>query len=403
MKFPTLDEAKVRGKTVLLRVDINSPVDLKTGEILDDTRIRLCAPTIKELISRGAKVVVLAHQGRPGDEDFISLKKHAQKLSTVIDSKVEYVEDVLGPAARHAIEKMRPGEILLLDNVRFCAEETLKGEPEEMSKTHLVQRLAKLADIYVNDAFAAAHRNQPSLIGFGPVLPTYAGRLMEKELRGLSRALNPEKPCVYILGGAKFEDSLAIIENVFEKKIADTVLTGGLVAHAILVAKGKDLGSKNMELLSKKGLGGVLERAKKIVVQYGKKIESPIDLVVDSKGKLVELSVDELPTEFPIGDIGSKTVGRYSRIISEAKTIVANGPLGIFERKGFERGTFRMLEAMADSQAYTIIGGGHVVAAAQSAGVVDKIKHISTGGGACISFLSGESMPVVEMLTKVQA
>jgi len=220
LKFPTLDEAKVRGKTVLLRVDINSPVDLKTGEILDDTRIRLCAPTIKELISRGAKVVVLAHQGRPGDEDFISLKKHAQKLSTVIDSKVEYVEDVLGPAARHAIEKMRPGEILLLDNVRFCAEETLKGEPEEMSKTHLVQRLAKLADIYVNDAFAAAHRNQPSLIGFGPVLPTYAGRLMEKELRGLSRALNPEKPCVYILGGAKFEDSLAIIENVFEKKIA---------------------------------------------------------------------------------------------------------------------------------------------------------------------------------------
>ena len=403
LKFPTLDEVDVREKTVLLRVDINSPVDKQTGEILDDTRIRLCAPTIKELSSKGAKVVVLAHQGRPGSDDFTTLEKHARKLSDAVGSKVDYVDDVLGPAAREAIKKMRPGEILLLENVRFYAEETLKGNPEEMSKTHLVQRLAKLVDIYVNDAFAAAHRKQPSLVGFGPVLPTYAGRLMERELKGLSRALEPEKPCVYVLGGAKFEDSLTIIEHVLEKNIADIVLTGGLVGHALLIAGGKDLGPKNMEILNKKGLGEVIDRAKNVIARYGEKVRTPLDVVVESEGKPVELDVNELPTDFAIGDIGSKTVEEYSKIISGAKTVVANGPLGIFEKKGFERGTFKVLEAMANSNAYTIIGGGHVVAAAQAAGMVERIKHVSTGGGACISFLSGESMPVVEMLAKVRS
>ena len=400
MEFPTLDDAEVRGKTVLVRVDINSPIDPKTGEILDDTRIRECVPTIKELVEKGAKVVVLAHQGRPGDEDFTTLEEHSEKLSVALGLDVKYIQDIFGPTAKSTIQKMQPGKILLLENVRFCAEETLKGTPEKMTKTHLVRRLAGLADIYVNDAFGAAHRSQPSLVGFGAVLPTFAGRLMERELKGLGRALAPERLSVYVLGGAKFDDSLTIIENVFAKNIADLVLTGGLVGQALLAASGKDLGKPNSQLLLDKGLEKEIGRAKKLLAEYGSKIKIPVDLVVESNGKPKELLIEQLPSELPIGDIGSKTVEEYSKIIADAKTVVANGPLGIFEKRGFERGTFKVLEAMANSQAFTILGGGHIVAAAQAAGVVDHIKHVSTGGGACISFLSGESMPVVEMLTK---
>ncbi len=404
LEFPTLDKVEVQGKTVLVRVDINSPIDLQTGKILDDTRIRHCSPTIKELADKGAKVVVLAHQGRPGDEDFTTLKKHAKKLSSSIGLKVKYVQDIFGPTAQRAIKKMKPGQVLLLENVRFCAEETLKGPAEKMAKTHLVQRLAELADVYVNDAFGAAHRSQTSLIGFGAVLPTFAGKLMEKELKGLGRALAPERPCIYILGGAKVNDSLTIIENVFNKNIADLVLTGGLVGHALLAAGGKDIGKPNMQFLINKGFEKEIERAKRLLSQHGGKIKTPVDLIVDSEGKPKKLQIEQLPTEFPISDIGSKTVKKYSKIISDAKTVVANGPLGIFEKRGFKRGTFKVLEAMANSQAFTILGGGHIVAAAQAAKVVDRIKHVSTGGGACISFLSGETMPVVELLTKkVQA
>ena len=400
MEFPTLDQADVKEKTVLVRVDINSPIDPKTGEILDDTRIRECAPTIKELVEKGAKVVVLAHQGRPGDEDFTKLEEHSKKLSAAIGLDVKYIQDIFGPTAKSTIQKMQPGEILLLENVRFCAEETLKGPSEKMAKTHLVRRLAGLADIYVNDAFGAAHRSQPSLVGFGAVLPAFAGRLMERELKGLGRALTPERSSIYVLGGAKVDDSFTIIENVFAKNIADLVLTGGLVGQALLAASGKDLGKPNSQLLLDKGFEKEIGRAKKLLAKYGSKIKIPVDLVVESNGKPKELLIEQLPSELPIGDIGSKTVEEYSKIIADARTVVANGPLGIFEKSGFERGTFKVLEAMANSQAFTILGGGHIVAAAQVAGVIDRIKHVSTGGGACISFLSGESMPVVEMLTK---
>ncbi len=400
LEFPTLDKAEVKGKTVLVRVDINAPIDPKTGEILDDTRIRECAPTIKELAEKGAKVVVLAHQGRPGDEDFTTLEEHSKKLSADVGLDVKYIPDIFGPTAKSEIQKMQSGEILLLENVRFCAEETLKGSPEKMAKTHLVKRLAELVDIYVNDAFGAAHRSQPSLVGFGAVLPTFAGRLMERELKGLGRALTPEHPSVYVLGGAKADDSLTIIENVFAKGIADFVLTGGLVGHALLAASGKDLGKLNLQFLLDKGFGEEIERAKRLLSQHGDKIKIPSDLIVEEKETPKELGVDKLPTDLPIGDIGSKTVEEYSKVILGAKTVVINGPLGIFEKQGFEQGTFKVLKAMANSQAFTIIGGGHIVAAAREAGVTDRIKHISTGGGACISFLSGEKMPVVELLTK---
>ncbi|MEM2289141.1 MAG: phosphoglycerate kinase [Candidatus Hadarchaeales archaeon] len=398
MRIPTLDQVDVRGKTVLLRVDINSPLDPETGEILDDTRMRECAPTILELSEKGAKVVILAHQGRPGDEDFARLEKHAQKMQAVLGKPVKYVPEILGPSAKEEIKRLRDGEILLLENVRFLGEETLKGTPEEMSKTLLVKELSQLADLYVNDAFGAAHRNQPSLVGFGAVLPTYAGRLMEKEILGLERAREPERPCVYVLGGGKSKESMSMIENILSQGIADQILTGGLLANLFLLAKGVELGKKNLQVLEEKGFTKELERARKLLSAHPDKIVLPLDLAVEREGKRREIQVSELPTEDPIQDIGSRTIAEYSRIISAARTVVANGPLGVFEKVGFEVGTFAILKAMADSQAYTIVGGGHMVAAAEKAGVAGRLRHVSTGGGACISFLSGEPLPVIEML-----
>lgn len=402
LKFPTLDEADVKGKTVLVRVDINSPIDPKTGEILDDTRIKECAPTLRELANKGAKVVVLAHQGRPGENDFTTLEKHAKKLSNAVGLKVIYLADVFGPMARNTIRLMHPGEILLLDNVRLCAEENLDLPAEEQAKTHFVRALAPLVQLYVNDAFGAAHRSQPSLVGFSALLPTYAGRLMERELKALSRALFPKRPCVYVLGGVKVDDSLDIIENIFGRGMADSVLTGGLVGQTFLAASGRNLGAPNLELLKKKSSEKEIERAKRLLNAHNEEIKMPLDVVVDAQGKPKEISLEKLPTELEICDIGSRTIGEYSKFIKGAKTVVANGPLGVFERAGFERGTFEVLKAMASSQAFTILGGGHMVAAAQAAGIAGQIKHISTGGGACIGFLSGKPLPVVEVLTRAK-
>jgi len=402
LEFPTLDEADIKGKTVLVRVDINSPIDPRTGEILDDTRIKECALTLRELSHKGAKVVVLAHQGRPGEKDFTTLERHVKKLSDAVGLKVIYTADVFGPTARDTIKLMHPGEILLLDNVRLCAEENLNRPAEEQAKTHFVRALAPIVQLYVNDAFGAAHRSQPSLVGFSALLPSYAGRLMERELKALGRALSPEHPCVYVLGGVKVDDSLDIIENVLGKGIADSVLTGGLVGHTFLAASGKELGVPNLELIKEKGLEKEIERAKRLLDVHDGKIKMPLDIVVEANGQPKELSLEELPTELKIYDIGSRTLGEYSKFIAGAKTIVANGPLGVFERAGFERGTFGVLNAMASSQAFTILGGGHMVAAAQAAGVAEQIKHVSTGGGACVSFLSGEPMPVVEMLKRIK-
>ena len=402
MEFPTLDDADVKGKTVLVRVDINSPIEPKTWEILDDTRIRECAPTLKELSQSGAKVVVLAHQGRSGSEDFTTLEKHAKKMGSALGLEVKYLADVFGPSAHRAIKSLKPGEVLLLENVRFCYEETLTRPAEELAKTHLVRSLAGLVDVYVNDAFATSHRSQASLVGFAAVLPTFAGRLMERELKGLGKALSPERPCIYGLGGAKVDDSLKIIENVLGGGIADEVLTGGLVGQTFLAAAGWDIGRPNLGLLLERGFERGIGRAKELLATHGEKIKMPSDVVVDDRGKPKELILEQFPTELSMYDIGSRTIGEYSGKIMDAKTVVANGPLGAFENPMFARGTFEILKAMARSKAFTVIGGGHTVAAARAAGVIDEIKHVSTGGGACISFLSGEKLPAVEMLIRAK-
>jgi len=401
-KILTMDDFDFRGKTALVRVDFNSPIDPNTKKVLDDTRIRAHGETtIKELAEKGAKVVVLAHQGRPGDPDFTPLKEHAQILGKVLGKPVKYVDDVFGEKAQTAIRELKNGEILALDNVRNFADEQKKGTPEEHAKTEFVRKLTPLANVFVSDAFAAAHRAHVSIVGFTAVLPSAAGRIMERELKALGKVLhNPEKPCIYVLGGAKADDSLKISQYVLKNKIADHVLTGGVVGHLFLAAKGIDLGKANMELLEKKELMSLVPGIKELMNNYPGKIEVPVDLAVEVNGKRQEVSVNKLPTSYPIFDIGAETVKKYSGIIRGAKSIVISGPMGVYENKEFAFGTKNTLEAITSSGAFSLAGGGHTIAAIEEFGLTKKMGYISTAGGALIEFLMGEQLPGVVALEK---
>nr|MDO8080049.1 phosphoglycerate kinase [Candidatus Freyarchaeota archaeon] len=400
-EFYTMNDFDFDGKTVLLRVDFNSAVDPSTKTILDDSRIRNNVPTFKELIKKGAKVVVLAHQGRKGDYDFISLEPHAKILSKLLGKPVGFVDDVYGDKAKTAIKNLKKGDILVLQNVRFTPDEKAKLPPEKLAETDFVSSLSKLADCYVNDAFSAAHRADTSLVAFGQVLPAMAGRLMERELENLSRvSKNPENPSIYVLGGIKVEDTFTIIKYVLEKNIATKVLTSGLVANTYLLAEGYDLGDANNSLIEKRGHLRYLSPIKEVLDKFRDKVELPEDLAYDNDGKRVEIGVEKLPVEKPIKDIGFKTIEKYSKIIQNAKSIVCNGPPGIFEEKNFEMGTKRLFEAITQSKAFSLVGGGHTTAALRKFGLEKKVSYSTTAGGAFISYLSGEKLPAVEALKK---
>lgn len=404
-KYLTLDSVKVKNKVVLIRVDFNSPIDPKTKKILDDTRIRAHGETtIKELAEKGAKVVVLAHQGRKGDLDFIPLKQHAEILSKALNKPVKYVDDVFGEKAQKAIKELKSGEILVLENVRTFAGETKEGTPEEHAKTEFVKNISPLADIYVNDAFAAAHRAHVSIVGFTAILPSVAGRIMERELKSLSRVLEtPEKPCVYILGGAKADDSLEISRYVLDKGIADHVLTGGVVGHVFLVAKGFNLGKPNMNFLEAKKLMTLVPGIRELMQKYPNQINVPADVAVEAEKKRKEALTEKLPTDYPIFDIGIKTVEEYGKIIRNSKSIVISGPMGVFENSEFIYGTKKIFEEVANSGAFSLAGGGHTIAALQELKLSNKISYISTAGGALIEFLMGKKLPGVVALEKAAA
>jgi phosphoglycerate kinase len=399
-KYLTLDDFKVKDKVVLVRVDFNSEIDPETKKVTSDVRIRAHAETtINELAEKGAKVVILAHQGRKGDPDFIPLKQHAEILGKILKCPVKYVADVYGEKAQDAIKKLQSGEILVLDNVRSFDGETKKGTPEEHAKSILVQNLAPLTDLFVNDAFAAAHRAHVSMVGFTAVLPSAAGRIMERELKSLARALEkPEKPCVYIMGGAKADDSLEISKYVLSNRIADYVVVGGVTSQLFLAAKGVDLGKNIMNFLVKKELTGLIPGIQNLMQKYPGNVVVPVDVALDVNGKRKEISVADLPTEYSIFDIGAKTVENYSKIISDAKSIVVSGPMGVYEDKEFNYGTKKVLEAIANSKAFSLAGGGNTIAAIQEYGLTQKISYISTAGGALIEFLMGKKLPGVVAL-----
>lgn len=396
-KFLRIDSFDLENKTVFVRVDINIPLDPSTLQILDDARIRAIGPTLSDL--RASKVVIGSHQSRPGRIDFTSLEPHARRLQRYCSQKVEFSEDIVGPSARQAIKQIQSGEILVLDNLRFCAEENMDCPHEMAAKTHMVRRLAPLFDFFVNDAFGTAHRSQPSLIGFAEVLPTAAGRLMERELDALNTVLvTSEKPAVFILGGAKAEDKLPVIEHVLKQGKADKILLGGVPAKVFLVAKGLKLGPKSDEEM--KGLEKYVEKAKTLLKEFPNHLEAPIDLAILKNEKRQEIAAKDLPTRETIMDIGRRTTDRFVQVIHQAKTVVANGPLGVFEKNGFDYGTRNVLEAIGECDGYTVVGGGHLTGLASIMGMEDQVSHLSTAGGAMLSLLAGEKLPVVEALER---
>ena len=398
-EYNTLDDFSLKNKTVLLRVDFNMPLDKTSLEILDTTRIKRALPTIKELVENNAKTVILAHQGRQGSWDFIDLKKHAKALENLLGKEVKFIDDVFGEKARNEIKNLQNGNVLLLDNVRRFDGETDKKSAEEHSKSELVQSLYPLADLFVNDAFAAAHRPQCSLIGFTAVLPSCAGRLMERELTTLGEIVeNPKKPSIFLFGGAKFSDVIITIERLLENKTADKILLTGLPANAFLKAEGIRLGDKNEEMLAKEGTSENYNEIKRLLTKYRDNIYLPLDFAQKENTNRNEIEVTELPTNYSLYDIGEKSIENFKKILSNAKTVFLSGPCGVFEIPEFMKGTKEIFTFVANSEVFSIVGGGHTVAAVEQLGLDDKISHISTGGGSLEKFMMGEKLPVVEAL-----
>jgi phosphoglycerate kinase len=398
-EFNTLDDFNFENKTIILRVDFNMPLDKKTLDILDVTRIKRVIPTIEELISKNAKTVILAHQGRQGSWDFISLEKHSKALESLLKKDVRYVNDLFGKDAKEAIKNLKNGEVLILDNVRKFERETEKLSAEEHSKSELVQNLYPLADFFVNDAFAAAHRSQCSLIGFTKVLPSCAGRLMEKELTTLKKIIEkPEKPSIFLFGGAKFSDVIVTIENLLENKTADKIILTGLPANAFLKALGINLGSINEELLLKEGTEENYKEIQKLLSKFKDSIYLPSDFAYQANTSRSELGVSDLPIENYLYDIGEKSIEIFKNILSNARTIFLSGPCGVFENPNFIKGTKEIFSFVANSDVFSIVGGGHTVAAIEQLGLQEKISHLSTGGGSLEAFMMGKKLPVVEAL-----
>ena len=340
---------------------------------------------------KAPKTVVLSHQGRKGDPDYTSLKPHAEILAQILKCPVKYVDDLFGDKAQKAIRQLQGGEILVLENVRSWDGETKKGSPEQQSKTELVQNLAPLADIFISDAFSVAHRDNVSMVGFTPVLPSAAGRIMERELTSLSKALeNPHHPCVYVMGGAKADDSLEISKYILSNDVADHVLLGGVTSQLFMAAKGVELGKNAMNFLAKKDLLKFIPGIQALLAEHPDKILLPVDVALEVNGKRKEIPVSQLPTEHAIFDIGTKTVEKYVEIISTAKSIVVSGPLGVYENSEFCYGTKTVFEAIANSDAFSLAGGGNTIAAIDQYGLTEKISYISTAGGALVEFLMGK-------------
>ena len=394
--FLTIDDFDIDGKTILVRVDLNSPMD-PDGNILDDMRIRSHIATLKDLET--AKVVLLAHQSRPGKQDFTVMKPHAHLMSKHLGREVRYVDDIFGTFAKTQIASMEDGDVLMLENVRFYSEETLSRSAAEHAETYLVKKLAPFVDIFLNDAFAVAHRSHLSVVGFTEVLPTGAGRVMEKEIISLDRGIKGgERPCIFVLGGAKVDDSLKVAKNVLSSGAADRVLLTGVVANVALAASGVNIGKINLEFIRSQGYEPQIDLAKELLLIFEDRIGLPKDVALNDGRKRVEVHVSELgPDSLPINDLGLETIVEFSNEIENAKTVVLNGPAGVSEIENFSLGTHEIIKAAVKSD-FSIIGGGHISAEVAHLGLEHRFSHISTGGGACIDYLAGEKLPGVEAL-----
>ena len=390
----SVDDINVKGKRVLCRCDFNVP--LKEGKITDENRLVAALPTIKKLIADGGKVILCSHLGKPKGEPKpeLSLAPVAARLGELLGQEVKFAADpeVVGPNAKAAVEAMKDGEVVLLENTRYRKEETKNGE--EFSK-----ELASLCDVYVNDAFGTAHRAHCSNVGVTQYVDTaVVGYLMQKEIDFLGNAVeNPVRPFVAILGGAKVADKLNVISNLLEK--CDTLIIGGGMAYTFLKAQGKEIGKSLVDDTKIDYCKEMMEKAEKL----GKKLLLPVDAVtiadfpnpIDAPVEVEVVSVDAIPAEREGVDIGPKTAELYADAVKSAKTVVWNGPMGVFENPTLAAGTIAVAKALAETDATTIIGGGDSAAAVNQLGFGDKMTHISTGGGASLEFLEGKELPGV--------
>ncbi len=392
--FLTIEDLEPQGKTILVRADLNTPVDSK-GKLIERMRIEESAVTLRDLSK--SKVVVCSHQGRVGRSDYIAMDQHAQALSEILGKKVEFIDDVHGPAARKRISELNEGEILMLDNLRFCAEEAQEYSPEQAVKTQIVMKLAPLFDGFILDAFPTAHRAHPSIVGFPEVLPTAGGRLVAKELKAVSRIQQVEKgPFIAVLGGSKVSDRLEAITALIENKRADKVLLCGLAALAFLKAAGK----YKPDLAISDGQTAV-SKASKLLEEYPDVFEMPLDLAIeDEGGGRKEVDVDSLPSNAKALDIGTKTIHSYEKVIRSGGTVFMSGPAGAFERPEFGKGTEELLRILATSYGTTIVSGGHLSTALKVFNIHSWIDHVSSAGGALILYLAGKELPLIKSLQK---
>ena len=392
VKVLTLDDFDLKGKTVFLRVDMNCPIDPNTSEILGTKRIEELIETLEAL--KDAKVVVASHQGRVGNKEYTGMDKHAKVLEKLMNKKIKYVEDTIGEAAQEAIKNLENGEILLLDNLRLCAEENYEFSPENAAKTIMVSRLSKLFDLCVLDSFPSAHRSHPSIIGFPQVLPACAGRIVEREVRNLDEIMTVAKaPHVIILGGSKVPDRLEAIKLLIQNGRADHILLTGLIGNVFMRAQARiksSLGIKREE--------EVVAKAHSLIGEYPDVFATPVDIAIDKDGERVEMDVREIGKGDKIFDLGPKTIEYYSKLISGAGTVFISGPAGFFEKESFSYGTKALLDSVSSSMATTIVSGGHLTTALKQQGLADKINHVSTAGGALVLYLTGEKLPMIKAL-----
>lgn len=392
MKLLTLDDFDLKGKTIFLRVDMNCPIDPITMEISGTRRIEEATETINAI--KDSKLVVASHQGRVGNKDYTGMKKHAEVLEKLLNRKIKYIEDVIGTTAQNEIKNLKEGDILLLDNLRLCAEENYEFSSADAAKTIMVQRLQKLFDLCVLDSFPSAHRSHPSIVGFAHVLPACAGKIVEREVRKLDEIMMVAKaPHVIVLGGSKVGDRLEAIKMLIKKGRADHVLLTGLIGNVFMRAQARIKAPLGIEREEE-----MVAKAHDLIGEYPDVFSTPVDVAIDKDGSRVEVDVRDLNKEDIIYDVGHKTVEHYNKMISGAGTVFISGPPGYFEKEQFSLGTKGILEGVANSMATTIVSGGHLTSALKRYGLVEKIDHISTAGGALVLYLTGGTLPMIQVL-----
>jgi len=394
--FRSYRDYNLDGKKLLVRIDINLPIS-REGRVESFYKVRKHIKTIDSL--GDSAIVLLSHQGRVGDDNFISLEQHGEYLYNILGDRFRFVMDIIGEAAIESIKDLKPGEVILLDNVRLLSEETLKGSPEKLSQTIFVSRLSKYFDYFVNDAFGAIHRNHTSLIGFPMVLESMIGPLMEEELRTLDKLISEKDSCAFILGGAKLETKIKVMENILSFNPNAVFLLGGMISTAMHAIYGS-IPKKEAQSILKWVDPKLIDVCREIIERFGDRIYLPSDYRYVKNGVLVEKHISEYRSGDEIQDIGSKTVERYLEIVKGFDNVFINGPMGIIENSLTRWGTDEILKGVAKLNVYKVIGGGHMVSSLEKLGLLERYDYVSTGGGSLLTLLSGEVPGPLQILRK---